>query len=105
VRFSASLEDVSESALVDDNNDWAEKIERKVDVELYLRKSPVFLRKIMGELQVNSLRNVAKKLGISRAYLKKLVGYCSQAMAPLKELVNGADFLGFKTWRDLCTSH
>ncbi|MDR1653135.1 MAG: hypothetical protein LBS01_05720, partial [Prevotellaceae bacterium] len=92
-QFVMSLGDISENMLSDEEDNWIEEVEQKIDVERYLRKAPVFLRKIMIEIQNDSLRNVAKKFGISRAYLRKVVGYCCKALAPLKELVSGDDFL------------
>ncbi|MDR1652855.1 MAG: hypothetical protein LBS01_04285 [Prevotellaceae bacterium] len=101
-QFSANLDDVPENLLEDKADNWIEEVEQKIDVERYLRKAPVFLRKIMVELQTDSLRNVAKKFGISRAYLRKLVGYCCKALAPLKELVSSDDFLALRKGRHLC---
>lgn len=102
-QFSTSLDDVPENLLADEEDDWIEEVEQRVDVERFLRKSPVFLRKVMIEIQSDSLRNTAKKLGISRARLRKLVGYCNQALAPLKELVGSEDFL--VQGRFICASH
>jgi RNA polymerase sigma factor (sigma-70 family) len=104
-QFFTSIESVPESVLVDEEDNWAQEVEQKVDVERYLRKSPVFLRKVMVEIQNDSLRNVAKKLGISRTKLRGLVEYCQQALAPLKEFVGGESFLGLRIRRFSCASH
>jgi RNA polymerase sigma factor (sigma-70 family) len=101
-QFFTNLESVPESALIDEEDNWAQEVEQKVDVERYLRKSPVFLRKVMVEIRNDSLRNVAKKLGISRTRLRGLVEYCQQALAPLKEFVSSEDFLGGRIRRNLC---
>jgi RNA polymerase sigma factor (sigma-70 family) len=101
-QFFTNLDEIPENKLIDEESNWAEEIEKKIDVERFLRKSPVFLRKIMGEIQNDSLRNVAQKLGITRARMRGLVNYCRQALAPLKEFVSGEDFLGVRTGRRLC---
>ncbi|MDR1208331.1 MAG: sigma-70 family RNA polymerase sigma factor [Holosporales bacterium] len=80
-QFSTSLSDVPDNLLVDEEDNWVEEIEQKIDVERFLRKSPVFLRKVMGEIQNDSLQSVAQKLGISRARMRGLVNYCRQALA------------------------
>jgi DNA-directed RNA polymerase specialized sigma24 family protein len=101
-QFSISIEDIPESLLVHEEDNWAEGLEQKVDVERFLRKSPIFLRKVMSEIPNDSLRNVAKKFGISRGRLRGIVEYCRQALAPLKELVSSDDFLVRLTGRRLC---
>jgi RNA polymerase sigma factor (sigma-70 family) len=101
-QFYTNLDDIPENLLVGEANNWIEEVEQKIDVERYLRKSPVFLRKIMVELQSDSLRNVAQKFGMSRGKLRGIVERCRQAMAPLKELVSGDDFLGIRIVRCLC---
>jgi DNA-directed RNA polymerase specialized sigma24 family protein len=101
-QFVTNVDEVPENLLVAEEDNWAEEIERRVDVERYWRKSPVFLRTIMSEMQNDSLRHVAQKLGMSRTRLHGLIEYCRQALAPLKEFVSGEDFLGHRTRRCLC---
>jgi RNA polymerase sigma factor (sigma-70 family) len=101
-QFSVSLDDVPENLLSDKEDNWVEEIEQKVDVERYLRKSPVFLRKLMVEIQNDSLRNVAQKFGMTRGKLRGVVEHCRRALAPLEEFVNGEDFLGLRIRRCLC---
>jgi DNA-directed RNA polymerase specialized sigma24 family protein len=102
VQFFTNLDNIPENLLVDEENNWIEEVEQKIDVKRFLRKSPVFLRKVMDEIQNDSLRNVAQKFGITRARMRGLVNYCRQALAPLKEFVSGEDFLGRIIRRRLC---
>jgi RNA polymerase sigma factor (sigma-70 family) len=102
VQFLTNLDNIPENLLVNEEDNWAEGIEQKIDVERFLRKSPVFLRKVMDEIQNDSLRNVAKKFGMSRGRLRGIIEYCRQALAPLKEFVSGEDFLGIRIGRRLC---
>jgi DNA-directed RNA polymerase specialized sigma24 family protein len=101
-QFATNVDDVPENLLIAKEDNWAEEIERKIDVERFLHKSPVFLRKVMNEMQNDSLRNVAQNLGISRTRLSVIIDYCRQALAPLKEFVSGEDFLGLNIRRCLC---
>jgi DNA-directed RNA polymerase specialized sigma24 family protein len=103
--LQVSFDDVAEKISLDEGEEWTNEIHQRVDVERYVKKSPIFLQKLMNEIQNNSLRKVARTFGVPRSRLRELVEYCRRTLAPLEEFVNGADFLVFKTWRAKCISH
>jgi RNA polymerase sigma factor (sigma-70 family) len=98
-----NFEEVAEEISASNGPENIEEIHQKIDVEKYLKKSPIFLQQVMAEIQNNSIRNVAKKLGFPRSRLRGLVKSCRRTLAPLAEFVNGADFLGIR--RLSCLSH